>query len=136
MTPGELVHTVSIFVPWPPLKHSEGVSVLSIVVRDTTTLRVSPGKENQLYQEIGDILIFILKKKYFYYYHYCDLLLKILHSSVSLQARVEEEEDLIPPLPFSLPGLYGEGGWRGGGRISFITWGWREEGRGRSSYSE
>ena len=49
--------------------------------------------------------------------------------------RVEEEEGLIPPHPFSLPGLYGEGGWRGGGRISFITWGWREEGRGRRSYS-
>ena len=43
---------------------------------------------------------------------------------------MEEEVDWIPPLPFSLPGLYGEGGWKGGGRISFITWGWREEGEG------
>ena len=51
---------MSIFVPWPPLLPSEGVSVLSIVVRDTSTLRVSPGRENQLYQEIGDILILIL----------------------------------------------------------------------------
>ena len=60
VTPEEFVHRVSIFVPWPPLTPSEGVSVLSIVVRDTSTLRVSPGRENQLYQEIGDVLILIL----------------------------------------------------------------------------
>ena len=60
LTPGEFVHRVSIFVPWPPFTPSEKVSVLSIVVRDTSTLRVSPGRENQLYQEIGEIVILIL----------------------------------------------------------------------------
>ena len=58
--PREFVHGVSIFVPWPAFPASEGMSVLSIVVRDTSTLRVSPCKENQLYQEIGDILNLIL----------------------------------------------------------------------------
>ena len=58
--PGEFVHRVTIFVPWPAFTPSEGMSVLSIVVRDTSTLRVSPGRENQLYQEIGDVLILVL----------------------------------------------------------------------------
>jgi hypothetical protein len=53
-SPDTVCHTVSIYVPWPAREEGEGHSVLSIVVRDTLRLRISPGRDSLLYQEIQE----------------------------------------------------------------------------------